>query len=88
MKKNGFVEAVTTAINKDSDCWEAEYYCGFNFDFKRLAVYMHSRAVALGPEWESLQQCIVMITGNRLHQKVMTNVNYQLLIDANKIKFS
>lgn len=63
MKKNGFVEAVTSAIKQGSDVWEAVYYCGDHHNPSKRAAYMHSRQVALGPEWGEFNRCALMARG-------------------------
>jgi len=49
-----FVAAVTRAIELDSDNWEIEYYYVVDRGFipRRLAVFLQTRASALGPEWK------------------------------------
>lgn len=69
MKKGGFVEAVTKAINGggDPDCWESRYYCDDNFNPRKLNTYMHARRTALGPEWVEWRRCIMMMRGELPH---------------------
>jgi len=67
VKKGGFVEAVTKAINQrePSDCWEGEYYCCDNFNPKKANVYMHTRRSALGPGWSES-----VLVGLRVEHKI------------------
>ena len=70
MKPCGFVQSVTDAVAVGSDNWEIKYYQGemdaeghLEFDQRKLSTYMHSRYAALGPEWRSLQRCIMRARG-------------------------
>lgn len=61
MRPNGFVAAVIEAVNSGSDNWEANYYHRNKWSPAAREVYMHSRLVALGPEWAELQRCVLMV---------------------------
>lgn len=69
--KGGFVDAVKKAIADGSDNWEARYYEGdmgadghFEWDRRKLPVYMHTRYSALGPEWKSLMGVIAQMSSS------------------------
>lgn len=60
-----FVDAVTKAINSNSDCWEIHYYAGPDFDWcqRRGRTYTHTRNQALGPEWREWRLCVMRVRG-------------------------
>lgn len=54
-----FASAVTESVRTDSGCWEAIYYQRSGWSAAARNVYMHSRWIALGPEWGELQRTIL-----------------------------
>lgn len=54
-----FVRSVMEAERQQAGCWEAIYYQRSGWSLAGRNVYMHSRQIALGPEWSELQGIVV-----------------------------
>lgn len=64
-----FARAVMEAEHQQAGCWEAIYYQRAGWSPAARNVYMHSRAIALGPEWSQLQGIVVRMQIKQARQK-------------------